>query len=305
MVPLDYELKSGEIVDIITSRTAHPTRDWLNFARTAAARSKIRRYLKVYERDINIQIGQERLDRDIKLQGLRGVEVLTEDLQNWLANEFKQPAFDDLLVAVGAAEIRPHAVVVKLNERLQQLRELREGKPAQPEDVEVVPLPTTSTNRTNASAQLEVAGVSGLLTTLANCCNPLPGDEIIGYISRGKGAVIHRADCRNISRYRERDRERLINVNWAGMSQQRYRAPISIIARDRAGLIRDIATVVSDAGVNMTSVSSSVSAGQEVAYISATLEVESIEQMERLFTRLERIKDVRHVERDLGQRKKK
>jgi GTP diphosphokinase / guanosine-3',5'-bis(diphosphate) 3'-diphosphatase len=305
MVPLDYELKSGEIVDIITSRTAHPTRDWLNFARTAAARSKIRRYLKIYERDINIQIGQERLDRDIKLQGLRGVEVLTEDLQNWLANEFKQPSFDDLLAAVGAAEIRPHAVAVKLSERLQQLRELREGKPAQPEEVEVVPLPTTSTNKTNASAQLQVAGVSGLLTTLANCCNPLPGDEIIGYISRGKGAVIHRADCRNISRYRERDRERLINVSWAGMSQQRYRAPISIIARDRAGLIRDIATVVSDAGVNMTSVSSSVSAGQELAYISATLEVESIDQMERLFKRLERIKDVRQVERDLGQRKKK
>jgi GTP pyrophosphokinase len=302
MVPLDYELKSGEIVDIITNRTAHPTRDWLNFARTAAARSKIRRYVKIYERDINIQIGRERLERDIKVQGLRGLEVLTEDLQNWLANEFKQPSFDDLLAVVGAAEIRPHAVAVKLNERWQQLRELREGKPAQAEEVELVP--TASPTRPNASPQLEVAGVSGLLTSLANCCNPLPGDEIIGYISRGKGAVIHRADCRNINRYRERDRERLVNVSWAGMSQQRYRAPVTITARDRAGLIRDIATVVSDAGVNMTSVSSSVSTGQEIALISATLEVESIEQMERLFLRLQRIKDVRHVERDLGKRKK-
>ncbi len=305
MVPLDYELKSGEIIEIVTSRTAHPTRDWLSFARTAAARSKIRRYLKTYERDINIQIGRERLDRDIKLQGLRGVEVLTEDLQNWLANEFKHASFEDLLAAIGAAEIRPHAVAVKLNERWQQLRELREGKPAQPEEPEAVPLPTTTTGKATTSARLEVAGVSGLLTSLANCCCPLPGDEIIGYISRGKGAIIHRADCRNISRYRERDRERLINVSWAGMSQQRYRAPVIITARDRAGLIRDIATVVSDAGVNMSSVSSSVSGGQEIAFISATLEVESIEQLQRLFMRLERIKDVLQIERDLGKRRKK
>ena len=305
MVPLDYELKSGEIIEIVTSRTAHPTRDWLSFARTAAARSKIRRYLKTYERDINIQIGRERLDRDTRLQGLRGVEVLTEDLQNWLANEFKHASFEDLLAAIGAAEIRPHAVAVKLNERWQQLRELREGKPAQPEEPEAVPLPTTTTGKATTSARLEVAGVSGLLTSLANCCCPLPGDEIIGYISRGKGAIIHRADCRNISRYRERDRERLINVSWAGMSQQRYRAPVIITARDRAGLIRDIATVVSDAGVNMSSVSSSVSGGQEIAFISATLEVESIEQLQRLFMRLERIKDVLQIERDLGKRRKK
>lgn len=305
MVPLDYELKSGEIVEIVTNRLAHPTRDWLSFARTAAARSKIRRYLKIYERDINIQIGRERLDRDVKLQGLRGIEVLTEDLQNWLANEFKHASFEDLLAAVGAAEIRPHAVAVKLIERWQQLRELREGKPAQSEEAEPVPLPTASPSKATASARLEVAGVSGLLTGLANCCCPLPGDEIIGYISRGKGAIIHRADCRNISRYRERDRERLINVSWSSMSQQRYRAPVIITARDRAGLIRDIATVVSDAGINMTSVGSRVSGGQEIAFINATLEVESIDQLERLFTRLERIKGVLQVERDLGKRKKK
>jgi GTP diphosphokinase / guanosine-3',5'-bis(diphosphate) 3'-diphosphatase len=305
MVPLDYELKSGEIVEIVTSRTAHPTRDWLNFARTAAARSKIRRYLKTYERGINIQIGRERLDREIKLQGLRGIEILTEDLQNWLTNEFKQPSFEDLLAAIGSAEIRQHGVAVKVNERWQQLREQREGKPAQPEEAEPVPLPATPTTRPASPARLQVAGVSGLMTRLANCCCPLPGDEIIGYISRGKGAIIHRADCRNISRYRERDRERLINVSWEAMSQQRYLAPIIITARDRPALIRDIATIVSEAGVNMTSVSSSVSGGQEVVLISATLEVESLDQMERLFARLERIKDVRHVERDLGMGKKK
>ncbi|MFL5624525.1 MAG: RelA/SpoT family protein [Ktedonobacteraceae bacterium] len=303
MVPLDYELKSGEIVDIVTSRTAHPTRDWLNFARTAAARSKIRRYLKTHERDINIQIGRERLDRELKIRGIvRGVEALNEDAEKWLEEEYTGKSFEDILAAIGSDEIRQHAVAVKLLERWQQLREQREGKESK-EEVELLPLPTTAPKQ-GSTAQLQVAGVSGLLTSLANCCNPLPGDEIVGFISRGKGAIVHRADCRNIGRYRERERERLVSVSWMGMNQQRYLAPILITARDRSGLIRDIATVVSDVGVNMTSVSTNVSS-KETALISATLEIENLDQLQRLFTKLEKVRDVRQVERDLGKAKKK
>src|SRR6266704_1789933 len=131
MVPLDYELKSGEIVDIVTSRTAHPTRDWLNFARTTAARSKIRRYLKTHERDINMQIGRERLDRELKVLGVaRGVEALTEDAEKWLEEEYNGKSFEDLLAAIGGDDIRQHAVAIKLLERWQHLRELRQGKEA-------------------------------------------------------------------------------------------------------------------------------------------------------------------------------
>ena len=303
MVPLDYELKSGEIVDIVTSRTAHPTRDWLNFARTAAARSKIRRYLKTHERDINIQIGRERLDRELKVRGAaRGVEILNEDLQDWLSNEYNGKSLEDILAAIGSDDIRQHAVAVKLIERWQQLRELREGKETKEEEE---PLPITTAPKQGSSARLQVAGVSGLMTSLANCCCPLPGDEIVGFISRGKGAIVHRADCQNIGRYRERDRERLVSVSWVSMAQQRYQAPVLITARDRAGLIRDIAAAVNEVGVNMTAVSSTVSNGKEVALISATLEIDGLDQLQRLFTRLEKVKDVRFVERDLGKRKKK
>ena len=149
------------------------------------------------------------------------------------------------------------------------------------------------------------SGVSGLLTSLANCCNPLPGDEIVGFISRGKGAIIHRANCKNIERYRERERERLVDVSWTSMGYQRYLAPVIIRANDRSGLIRDIATVVSEAGVNMTSVSSNVSTGKQEAIINATLEIDSLEQMQKVFTRLERVKGVIGIERDLGKAKKK
>lgn len=301
MVPLDYELKSGDIVDIITSRTAHPTRDWLNFARTAAARSKIRRYLKIHERDINIQIGRERLDRELKVMGARGVEVVYEDEQHFLLNEYNKESFEDLLAAIGSDEIRQHAVAVKLMDYWQQ-RELREGK--EPKE-EVEPVTVPGTTKQVSSTRLQVAGVSGLLTSLANCCCPLPGDEIVGYISRGKGAIIHRADCKNIERYRQRDRERLVNVGWTNMDYQRYLAPVVITARDRSGLIRDIATVVSEIGVNMTSVNSNVSPGKEVVTINATLEVDSLEEMHRVLSRLEKVRGVIDVGRDLGKGKKK
>lgn len=298
MVPLDYELKSGEIVNIVTSRSAHPTRDWLSFARTAAARGKIRRYLKTHERHINIQIGRERLDRELKSLGMRGIEVVNEEGEHWLCNEYRAASFEDLLASIGADDIRPHAVAVKLSEHWQQSREGKESKDTKDEE-EALVLPS-STNKQISSARLQVAGVSGLLTRLANCCCPLPADEIVGFISRGKGVIVHRADCQNISRYRQRDRERLIDVNWVSMSQPEYRAPIVITAHDRAGLIRDIAAVVSDVGVNMTSVSFHVSGNREAVLINATLEVNGLEQMHRLFARLEKVKDVVRVGRDFG-----
>ncbi|GHO92862.1 (p)ppGpp synthetase [Reticulibacter mediterranei] len=298
MVPLDYELKSGEIVDILTSRSAHPTRDWLNFARTAAARNKIRRYLKFHERDINIQIGRERLDRELKSSG-RGFEAINEDVERWLCgdgNEFHVNTFEDLLAAIGSDDVRPRAVVVKLNEYWQQ----REGKDTREEEAARIPLSTTA--KIPTVAQLQVAGVNGLLTRLANCCCPLPGDEIVGYVSRGKGVIVHRTDCQNIALYRKQDRERLINVSWTGMSQSSYLAPIVITARDRQGLLRDIAAVTSELGINVVSVNTPFRSGEQ-AVIAATLEISDLGQLQRALARIERIKDVFQVKRDLGKRK--
>lgn len=302
MVPLDYELKSGEIVDIVTNRTAHPTRDWLNFARTAAARSKIRRYLKTHERSINMQIGQERLDRELKSFGIaRGMEVMTEDAENWLCAELHQSDFEDILSAVGADDLRPRVVVVKINEYLQQ----REGKDLkESRDTEEMPIILPATNAKPATtARLQVAGVSGLLTRLANCCCPLPDDEIVGFVSRGKGVIVHRADCQNIARHRVQDRERIIAVNWVGMSQTQYLAPVVITARDRPGLIRDVASVVTDVGINLLSINSHAYKNGEQVLVTATLEISGLEQMQRLFTRLEKVKDVIQVERNLGKPK--
>jgi GTP pyrophosphokinase len=301
MVPLDYELKSGEIIDIITSRAAHPTRDWLNFARTAAARNKIRRYLKMHERDINVQIGRERMDRELKVICGRSLDAMTEDGERWLCDcdEFHVQIFEDLLAAIGADDIRPRAVAVKLNEYWQQ-REGKETRDTKGEDNTRIQLSTTA--KMPAVAQLQVAGVNGLLTRLANCCCPLPGDEIVGFVSRGKGVIVHRIDCQNTALFRKQDQERLINVSWTGMSQSSYLAPTVITARDRQGLIRDIAAVISELGINLVSVNTPFRGGEQVV-ITATLEITDLDQLQRAFTRIERVKDVFQVARDLGRRK--
>ncbi len=309
MVPLDYELKNGEIVDITTSRSAHPSRDWLNFARTAAARSHIRRYLKTHERAINMQIGRERLDRELKALGVRGLEAVTEELQDRLLQDYNaqrehnEPAllsFEDLLAAIGSDKIRQHAVAVRLSEYLQP----RDGRENSSHE-ESGGLPLAVASKETLTVNMQVDGVSGLLTRLANCCCPLPGDPIVGFVSRGRGVIVHRVDCQNIGRYREREHERLISVSWAGVEQSRYLAPIMVSARDRPGLMRDIAGAISEVGVNMTSVSTHLNSTRELVLINATLEVDGLEQLQRILLRLEKLRDVLQVGRDLRSGRKR
>jgi GTP pyrophosphokinase len=299
MVSLDYELKSGDIVDIVTKSNAHPTRDWLNVARTAAARSKIRRYLKAHERPTNIQIGRERLEREIKSLGAYSLADLTEDAENWLCHELEFASIEDLLAAIGSDDIRPHMIGVKLAEYWQP-RERREAK--NEEEKHTLPLPAITTKPTDA--EFEVGGTRGLLTKLANCCNPLPDDEIVGFISRGgKGVIVHRQDCRNIIRFRTEHNERLINVNWLGVSLQKYHVPIIITAHDRHGLLRDVATVISDVGANLLLVGTTTRVSRGIAVITATLEIENLEMLYRLFTKVGKVKGVIHVKRDLGKKR--
>ncbi len=306
MVPLDYELKNGEIVEIITSKNAHPTRDWLAFVKSKHAREKILRYLKTTERDIDMQMGQEQLDRELRVMSGRGVVALTEDEKNWLVKEFDQDDWEDLLVAIGREKLRQHNVAQRLLEHLaqeQKLRETatdREARAAAEDSAVLAALPAAIPAGQTRAAGVSVGGMSGLLTRLANCCSPLPGDPIIGFTSRGRGVVVHRQDCKNLRRYRERSGgERLIDVNWEAMPQQRYQAPIIITAQDRPGLMRDVAAAVGELGINMTAVGATTVPSARKAIITATLEIESLEQLSYIFTRLKKMKDVVSVERNM------
>jgi GTP diphosphokinase / guanosine-3',5'-bis(diphosphate) 3'-diphosphatase len=288
IVPLDYELKGGEIVDIIVSESAHPTREWLAFARTTTARTKIRRYLKTYEREVNLQLGRERLDLALKTVGASGLQaVRDEDLLRFNINK-KYNTPDELYVALGREDMPVGAVLEYLTQLMQKRGEIK------PETESV-----KNGHHNNGDVEHESPQA---FVKLANCCCPLPGDPIVGFLNPNKGIMVHRSDCRTLRRYRGHEAERLIEINWLQIEPQHYLAPIIIIAHDRAGLLRDVAGVVSDAGINMTAVSSTTNPSLQKAVITATLEITGVDQIEPIFERLQEVKNVVSVSRDLGRR---
>jgi GTP pyrophosphokinase len=293
LVPLDYELKGGEIVDIVTSGDVHPTRDWLSFARTAAARNKIRRYLKTYEREINLQLGRERLDMALKAAGIAGLNEPAEAGLGQLRSEMpaagnilkKYATLDDIYVAVGREDLPVEDVLKLLLPLLQQ-------SPA--ED-------TAGGKNGRYSKNSDSGQQNGPPVKLARCCCPIPGDAIVGLLSPGKGLMVHRSDCRMLRRRREPEHAP-VEVNWLQIEPDYYLAPVTIVAHDRAGLLRDVAAVVADAGINMTSVTSTTHPSLQKAVITATLELEAdgaLDQLERIFRRLRQVKNVVSVDRRL------
>ncbi|HZC04384.1 MAG TPA: HD domain-containing protein [Ktedonobacterales bacterium] len=284
LVPLDYELKNGDIVDLMKRNDAHPTRDWLRIVRTKLARTRILHYLKTHERDIDIQVGRERLDRELRVIGLRrGFEDLTEDDLRWISEELKVADADTLLAMVGADKLRPVVVVNKARERFKLLA------PAEPAP-EVAPLPTVAPSR-EAQIDISVEGMAGILTQIASCCHPLPGDELGGYISRGRGVVIHRADCPNLHRLLAQSPERGIAVSWPKLDgQQAFRAPIVVEGDDRTGLLRDVTGVIAHHNLNMVKVDVSTNKRSHKATINAILEIMRPEQLESV------VRDIRAIE---------
>jgi GTP pyrophosphokinase len=289
LVPLDYELRSGDVVEILKRKNAHPTRDWLNVARTKSARDKIARYLKAHERDIDLQIGRDRLDRELKTLGLRkGYEELSEEDLDWLAAALNQADVESLLVAIGSEKLRFAAVIAKLRERLLPA-------PAAPAEEA---LPETPPPRETAS-RASVAGVEGMLTRLASCCNPLPGDALMGFITRGRGVVIHRADCPNLQHSLEREPERGVAVEWPEelAGQQAFRAPIVLTAVDRQGLLADVTGVIAGQKINMLSVGTTTNPKQHRAVITATLEITKPDQLNAVLKALQQVPSILSVER--------
>ncbi len=295
LVPLDYELKGGEIVDIMVNRTIHPTRDWLSFARTAAARTKIRRYLKTYEREINLQLGQERLDMALKAARTPGLTESAEALlrrirtDDVVANDtLKQYAtLEDIYVALGREDLLVEQVMGHLLPFLQQYDlQLFDGAKARDEK---------NGHAKSGDEKQQLRSV-----TLAPCCCPIPGDPIVGSFTPRKGMQVHRSDCRVLQRRRS-SKNGLVEVNWLQIEPDHYLTPVTIVAHDRSGLLRDVAAVVADAGVNMTMVTSMTNATLQKAVITATLEIAAangvIDQIERIFRRLRQVKNVVSVER--------
>jgi GTP pyrophosphokinase len=285
MVPLDYQLQNGDRVEILTTKTANgPGRDWLNFVATSSAREKIRQWFKRQRRDENIARGRELLEHELQRLEQRSLSTLTAEQLTAVANNLEYKALDDLYAAIGYGATSAQQVVTRLH--------LRE----EPADLVLPPEVTVAGGKVDSSIQ--VMGVGDLLTRLATCCRPAPGDPIIGYITRNRGVTVHRTTCPRI--LAETETERLVQVDWGRAPvQTTYEVPIFVQALDREGLLRDVSAAVAEERVNIVAATVMANPSVNSATIRATLSISSIDQLSRVFTRIERVKGVLDVSRDL------
>lgn len=286
LVPLNYQLKNGEVIEVLTSKSSKgPSRDWMNanlgYIRTTHAREKIRQWFKRQERAENVARGKEMVEKELRRLGSSLPEMEKDILKL-----FKFDDADDFFLRVGYGEISAQHIANKLASLLEH------------EEVTETAAPPVGKTYTKS---ISVLGTGDLLTRLARCCNPVPGDKILGYVTRGEGVSVHRADCRNI--LNEDEKERLVEVDW-GRRGQLYPVAVHIDAWDRVGLLRDISTMVAEEKVNMVGVHTE-SGGDGHITIFVTLETEGVEQLTRLLTKLEAIRGIVSVNRRVeGARKR-
>jgi len=274
--PLNYTLKNGDMVEIVAAKgDKGPSLDWLNpelgYIRTSHARGKVRQWFKKQERSQNIETGRELWDKELKRLGLT-LPTIDE-----VARLFDYQSSDDFLAALGCGSISPSQVALKLSRHLEPPSEA----------VEIAP------PRKISPVSIRVLGVGDLLTRLANCCHPLPGDEIIGYITQGRGITVHRWDCPNI--INEVEKERLVSVEW-GDVEQVYPVAVQVEAWDRVGLVRDISAIIAGERVNLAEVNMT-NRDDNITSLYFTLEVRSAAQLTKILSKIHSVWNVISVAR--------
>jgi len=282
IVPLDHRLQSGDIVEIVTSKAARgPSRDWIGMVRTPGAREKIRQWFKRSQRDENITHGKELLDRELKRLAQRSLGDLSDEDLHRVTEALNMHDVDTLFASLGYGEVTAAQVVMRLGIVDDAEQQLPGSAPQLP--------PTTS------RGGVTVKGVDDLLVRFAVCCNPVPGDPIVGYITRGRGVTVHRADCTNVKASSEKERH--VEVEWEKTAARTYPVAIRIVGWDRDGFLRDVAAVISENQVALMALSA-LANPDKTATVNATLQVTSVEQLSRVLAKLEGVRDVFSVHRD-------
>ncbi len=286
MVPLDYHLQNGEIVDIMTGKVARgPSRDWLNFVKTPSARNHIKRFFRRAEREDNVTAGRDLLEKELKRYGLT---LSFEHLVELVGAR----SVEDLFNQIGSGEITARTVAQRaLTQQVEQQQQ-------QQADMLPVDLPKVPTSARNQTVGVQVSGVGAIHNRIAKCCNPVIGEPVVGFVTRGRGVTVHRADCRTI--VNERDRNRLIDITWGGQQPKGYAVPVRIESWDRVGLWRDISNVIADGGVNIEKVEQGQTrrAGRTVLHVVMT--IQSISQLSSMLDKLNRVNDVIEARRESG-----
>ena len=295
IVPLNYKLKTGDIVEIITSSSSSgPSRDWLNFVNTSKARNKIRRYFKAQDQENAIEHG-EKIVTDLILElELNPKDFMTHEIMDKHAQKFNYKDSESLYAAIGFNEVRPLTVVNRLTEEARKERDRESSKLSNDATIEKKQDPEKVTIHHEDGVVVEDA--ENLLLRLSKCCNPVPGDEIVGYITRGRGISVHRKDCPNVAA--EGDlQNRLIEVEWENKKTEKiYDTDLEVYGFDRSGLLNDILEVINSMTNRLSNINGRVDNNQ-MATIRITIGIHNTEELERIIDKLNQIPDVYSIQR--------
>lgn len=298
IVPLDHKLKTGDIVEILTSKHSYgPSQDWLKIAQSSHARSKIRQWFKKEKREESVEKGREALERELKRQALDPTEWMTDDKLLEAAKKFTFNDVEDMMSAIGFGGITAAQVCTKLTEKLR--KEAEEAKQIQlTTEVQEMKAPAApQSERRRPSNGVSVKGVDNLLVRFARCCNPVPGDDIVGYITRGRGVSVHRTDCPNIPTGEEgEEAARVIEVDWENVGESNYSVEIEILGHDRRGLLNEVLLAVSESKTNIAAVSGR-SDKNKMAIMHMTILIRNKEHLQSVVEKIKRVKDIFSVQR--------
>lgn len=283
IVQLTYTLKTGEQVEILTAKEAKPSRDWLNphlgYVHSPRSKSKILHWFKQLDFEKNCAEGEVLLDRELRKLAIKQYSI------EQLAKQFHYKKNDDFFAAIGRGDIRVSQVVSKLPVPEKTLEET------------LKPYADVVTKPMKAGEDIFIEGVGNLLTSMAKCCRPMPGDKIVGYITQGRGVTIHRQDCPNILAADEKHQNRLVQVDWGHRTTQRYPADILINAYDRHGLLQDITTLLTSEKTNIVTLTTITDSKEHMAHINLTLEISGLDSLSRLLDKIKQVPNVVEVRR--------
>lgn len=293
IVTLDYKLKTGEIVEILTSSSSRgPNIDWLNIANSNQARSKIKQWLRKARREENLERGKEMLEKECKKQSLLFSDLCKGPLYDKLLKRYHLNNVEEIYVAVGEGELLSSTVISKLKENVvKQATEEELNK-----NIEEQIAKTERQTKKKQSYGVTVKGLNNIMVRFARCCNPVPGDDIAGYITKGRGVSVHRKDCSNFKAIVEKQREKVVDVSWGTEKGTAYVAELEVKAEDRMCLLSDVMLVITDSNLSLLSLNAK-SGKNGVANINIQVKIDNIEQLKELMKKIRRIQGILDVYR--------
>ena len=294
IVPLDYTLQNGDIVDIITSKTSKPSLDWLNIVGSSESKSKIRNWFKRENKAENIEKGLEALEKEAKRLNYSWKELIADNRLQQVTKQLKAGTEEEMFAACGYGGIPVSTVLLRLIELYKKSKEAEESKHSTEQIIEK--LKSQGQKKTKNGTGVLVKGEAGVMVRMAKCCNPVPGDDIIGYITRGRGVSVHRCDCSSMGHTPE-DLERMIEVSWDGSSGESFHVGIDIQAYDRNGLLMEVMAVLSELKITITNINAKVQEDTKNVSINVTVDIRDISQLDFVMTKLRRIREVYTVQR--------